>query len=240
MLEIVTFTGVDAATDLDRLEELAQRYRWTEFGVLVGSQTPKRSGVAANPIFPPLEILDELRKRLPDDRLALHLCGRYAREALVMHAASTLPAMCEGFGRVQINLHGDVDAPERISAHQDRIVAAAERLPCTSVIIQHRGDWSTVPVSHPLVEYLFDRSEGRGEEGFEHWPPPPAMERVGYAGGIGPDNIDLAIEFAQRHRERPIWIDMERNVRTDGYWLDLDRVEAVCRRVDVSGTAARP
>ena len=75
MLELVTFTGVDAHTDLTELARIANEYPRAEFGVLVGSQT---SG--DNPIFPPLEIVWELRN-LHGVNTALHLCGKYARMA---------------------------------------------------------------------------------------------------------------------------------------------------------------
>ena len=39
MLELVTFTGVDAHTDLTELARIANEYPRAEFGVLVGSQT---------------------------------------------------------------------------------------------------------------------------------------------------------------------------------------------------------
>ena len=98
-----------------------------------------------------------------------------------------------------------------------------------SVILQHRGPWSEIPVDHPRIEYLFDLSEGRGEEGFEHWPDPPEDRRVGYAGGLGPHNITRALEFAKGHPKARIWFDMERNVRDQDYRLDLDMVREVCR-----------
>ena len=98
-----------------------------------------------------------------------------------------------------------------------------------SVILQHRGTWSEIPTDHPRIEYLFDLSEGRGEEGFEHWPDPPEDRRVGYAGGLGPHNVTKALEFAKGHPKAKIWFDMERNVRDQDYHLDLDMVREVCR-----------
>ena len=60
--------------------------------------------------------------------------------------------------------------------------------------------------------------------------------RVGYAGGIGPNNIDQALTFANQHPDAPIWIDMERNVRTSDNWFDLDKVRAVCEQVSKWGS----
>lgn len=233
MIEIVTFTGVDVMTDFERLEDLSQQYPWAEFGILVGTQTGKD-----HPIFPPLEIVDVLRTVLPAERVAVHLCGRYARESMAPLRLFDVFGVTAGFGRIQVNLHGDEYDPSQIVPTAESLTSMAKHADAHTIIVQHRGDWDTVPVQHPRVEYLFDRSEGSGQEGFQHWPAPPDHMRVGYAGGIGPHNISKAIAFAERHRERPIWLDMERNVRTDDYWLDLNLVEKVCRKVDEAGIAS--
>ena len=84
-------------------------------------------------------------------------------------------------------------------------------------------------MDHPRIEYLFDLSEGRGEEGFERWPDPTGDRRAGYADGLRPRNIRRALEFAARHPEYRTWFDMERNVRDAHYRFDLDKVREVCR-----------
>ena len=53
--------------------------------------------------------------------------------------------------------------------------------------------------------------------------------RVGYAGGIGPHNISTAMDFVDLHPRAHIWLDMESQVRTPAWWLDLQKVRAVCR-----------
>ena len=237
MLEIVTFTGVDARTDLGRLQEIAAQYPWAEFGILVGSQT--YATACHNPIFPAIRTVHELRSRLPSRQLAIHLCGWFARQAN-KDQWSNLPlmAMSAGFGRIQVNLHGDIEHPHYIRVNTEAMTVVAQDWGADRVIIQHRQDWTSVPVKHPRVEYLFDRSEGGGTESFDSWPAPPSGMRVGYAGGLGPHNIDRAIRFSMQHQDRPIWLDMERNVRTTDYWFDLDRVAHVCRRVEESGATS--
>ena len=237
MLEIVTFTGVDENTDLGRLQEIAAEYPWAEFGILVGSQTCATA--CHNPIFPAIGTVHELRSILLSRQLAIHLCGWFARQAN-QPQWSNLPlmAMCAGFGRIQVNLHGDVEHPDYIQVNPEAMIAVAQDWGPSSVIIQHRQSWASAPVKHPRVEYLFDRSEGGGTESFDSWPAPPCDMRVGYAGGLGPNNIDQAIRFAIQHQDRPMWFDMERNVRTPDYWFDLDRVAEVCRQVEQSGIAS--
>ena len=81
------------------------------------------------------------------------------------------------------------------------------------------------------LEYLYDKSGGRGQSSFHQWPEPSGtLERMGYAGGIGPDTIDNALKFVERYPEHRLWIDMENRVRTEDGYLDLDKVRQVCER----------
>ena len=130
---------------------------------------------------------------------------------------------------MQVNLHEDVENPTRVRVAATMVQRFAGQTGTRSVILQHRADWNEIPVDHPKIEYLFDLSEGRGEEGFEHWPDPPEGRRVGYAGGLGPHNIKTALEFAARHPDARIWFDMERNVRDRDYRFDLGKVREVCQ-----------
>ena len=222
MIEIVTFTGVDEGTDLREIQEIAGKYPRVEFGVLIGSQTK----VQNSPIFPPVETVRALRD-LRGVNTALHLCGTLARQAAGEEPMGPgLMPLATGFGRVQVNLHGDPDNPARVRLDLLKTTDLAERT--GSVILQHRGPWADIPLDHPNVEYLFDLSEGAGMESFELWPEPPPGRRAGYAGGIGPRNIRRALEFADRRPEARIWLDMERNVRTPDYRFDLEKVRDVC------------
>ena len=228
MIEILTFTGVDSETDLLELSSLAGRHPKVEFGVLLGS--------SIDGIFPPLEVIEQL-KRLAKDagfRVALHLCGRYSRSVVDPSAAGNpedLQHICADFGRVQVNLPGRWFKPDRAAESGERVAGFADSIDASRVILQHRGDWSDVPVRHEKVEYLHDRSGGRGIDSFAHWPKPsPRLSRMGYAGGLGPDNIARAVTFASAHPDAALWFDMERRVRRDGL-LDLATVERVCSQV---------
>ena len=226
MIDLVTFTGVDAETSLGRLAELSERYPRVEFGVLVGSQV--------GGIFPTLDVVEGLKERGIGEgfRTALHLCGRYARAAVRPDTSdSALWEMCAGFGRVQVNLHGDWFDPESILVTREGIEAFADRVDAEHVILQHRGGWDTIPSLHEKVEYLFDRSEGGGVVSFADWPEPSLqLPRMGYSGGLGPDNINRAVDFAAAHPEATMWFDMESRIRSAGL-LDLGAVESVCRQV---------
>lgn len=229
MLEIVTFTGVDSTTELAKLTDISKRYPIAEFGILVGTRTSRADGG----IFPALDLVERFRDHCAANgiRSSLHLCGEWSRSAL--GRSDVLPylqvlELAKGFGRLQINLHGDFFGSEWIEPRKASVLAFVEDVRCDQVILQHRLAWSEIPVTHEKVEYLFDRSGGRGETAFHLWPEPPAGsgERFGYAGGIGPAHIHLACNFIRQYPDHRLWIDMEGRIRRLG-WLDLDAVEEV-------------
>ena len=231
MLEILTFTGVDTQTDLGELLAVASDYPLVEFAILVGTETGQD-----NRIFPPLNVVDQLRSQSAHLRTAVHLCGRYARAVMSGRpAADEALAVSHGFGRVQVNLHGDWFDPAQIPVSSPAVTEFADALQIAgeahSVILQHRGTWDSTPVHHPRVEYLFDLSEGAGIESFSSWPEPPASGRAGYAGGIGPHNIAQAMDFIHRYHNSPMWLDMESQVRDSSYHLDLRKVRSLCEAV---------
>jgi hypothetical protein len=77
---------------------------------------------------------------------------------------------------------------------------------------------------------LFDLSHGQGILP-EQWPDTLPNIKCGYAGGLGPDNLeDQIISIEQKSGDTPIWIDMETKVRTDREDLglsifDMNKVE---------------
>lgn len=233
MIDKITFTGVDNRTPLMELIDLADQYPRAEFAVLVGNQTNRNE----NRRFPNLSTVRDLRE-LGEMGLntSLHLCGRFSRAVVTGEGPSEeIYELCEGFGRVQLNLASRIFAPSRRAGPVAAVKRFARRFATgsRSVILQHRSEWSDVPFGHPAVEYLFDRSGGRGQAAFAHWPTPPrdSVERLGYAGGIGPDNIEDAMEFAGRYPKKLLWFDMETRVRCEDDWFDLDAIERVCRQV---------
>ena len=53
---------------------------------------------------------------------------------------------------------------------------------------------------------------------------------MGYAGGIGPHNIERVLAFAARWPDTDLWFDMESNMRDNGLF-DTSRVDAVLGKV---------
>ncbi|WP_454021235.1 hypothetical protein [Azospirillum sp. Marseille-Q6669] len=204
--EFITFTGLDARTDLARALHIATVYP-VEFGVLFSES---RQGREAR--YPDRGTITHIVcAGFP--RLAAHLCGAHARRIM---GGTPTGLHLTPFRRVQVN-HPSPDAGA-IGREMEEWGGP-------------RGIAQTRDLEFPAgtaVDWLFDRSAGEGRAPDE-WPQHPGGNRlVGYAGGIGPGNVTEVLRKIAA--TGPYWIDMETAVRPDD-WLDLDKVEAVCRAV---------
>jgi len=230
--EFVTFTGLDYATDLDRVEELSHRYP-VEWGVLFSGSRAGRE-----PRYPATEVIQRFRAR--GLRMAAHLCGDYARRALCVPTMNETAEQVEGFSRVQVNYAPNPQHwPElRVGTGMTLGFEEAGRFAdCVGrpVILQSRSvrnwpDITRLPVAaqHHL-HFLYDLSGGRGKAPAK-WPLHPGGPKlVGYAGGLGPHNVASVVQAVGAGG--PYWLDMESGVRTEQDLLDLDRVQQVCAAV---------
>lgn len=202
----ITFTGIDAKTDFQRCLELSKRYP-IEWGVLFGGRLGKNR-------YPDEETLNRFES-YPVTR-SMHLCKDDAKR---FNDGFQVPRI-HMFDRIQVNMVSDAyDLNELtyMSGHFGK-----------PVILQHRTMEFPNPIG--MIQYLFDKSGGKGITPTE-WPKQKPEHRnhlVGYAGGINPDNVldVIASLDAQNY-----WLDMESGVRDADDWLDLDKVEEVCRAV---------
>lgn len=200
----LTFTGIDAQTNLMQARELSLTYP-IEWGVLFSEE---RQGKENR--YPSMEAIEYM---LSEDAMnfSAHLCGRYAKAAM---AGEDLDLNLSRFQRTQIN---------HISPDQGKALAFAAPRKLTP-IIQVRD------LEFPDDEgcaMLFDRSGGRGTLATE-WPRHPGDRMVGYAGGISPETINDVL--AAVDSSGPYWLDMETGLRTDDLF-DLDKCEAVAKAV---------
>ena len=206
----LTFTGVDEYTDLGRLRRTGEKNPHVEFGVLAGSSTGKE------PRFPRAEWIRILLGAAP--RTALHVCGRLSRAVMDGDYEEVLET-ARGAGRIQVNA---------AAYRMDRIAGLADAAG-REVILQLR----TAPPAHGPAgaAFLWDRSGGRGVQGFEAWPETPAGVKIGYAGGVDPGNAAEAAALVRRIGGPGAWIDAESGVRSkdgsDRFLLDeVDRIIA--------------
>jgi hypothetical protein len=225
--KFITFTGIDARTDVERVEYLSMTYP-VEWGILFSERNQGK--VNRYPALTDLIHLmgsPILNKGL---NLSAHICGRYSRT--IMEQGADIPIeffLRAGFARTQINVadgetmvHGDI-RPERAADF-------AKAIRADKAIVQCRGNFP----DDPRVDWLFDVSGGAGIQP-KSWDAHALTSSAfcGYAGGIGPDNVvDILERISWTHPEgKPFWIDMEGNIRNDADWLDLDKCEAVLRAV---------
>lgn len=227
---LVTFTGIDEFTDPETIAALSERYPRAEFGILVSGH----SGDSSHCRYPAISTVEWWKDYGAecDIPMALHLCGNWSRDVMGGVSDRTLE-LCGGFGRVQVNA-GSYDL--------ERIAEFTEKADCGSVILQHRDVFvHDMPIVSDKVDYLHDMSGGRGIADFSRWPAPVNESiRHGYAGGVGPANIQEALKALSGYVNAGfrIWLDMESGVRDRSDVFDPDRalavLEAVFERSDQS------
>lgn len=215
----VTLTGPDDNTDVDRLIALKRKYS-VEFGILFSANQQ------GNGRYPSLAFIEHLYGR--GLALSAHICGRYAREIAKDGDSADLrktPFSLEGmWQRVQINLPSDAKVSNEGIRNFAYSVGAVP-------ILQSRGKFP----KNQDVNWLYDPSGGTGRES-SGWPDSSDNRAFcGYAGGIGPQNVEQVVNTLQPLvRSQNYWIDMETKVRTDDKF-DLDKVESVLETVYPGG-----
>ena len=224
-LKHITFTGIDARTDIDVLKELQQKYPIAEFGVLASYHFSENGNRYLDP-----ELISKLRDC--NLNLALHLCGRAAHDAAVSDWAKVNGMLCDNlylFKRCQLNIAGRDDNPIALSVSpivgQETIVQQKD--------LEHISLFRNTLKSYPFYEtfsVLLDASGGRGID-----TPIQILKgkvKVGYAGGINPDNVAEKLTYLMSNSEvGDFWIDMESGVRTDD-WFDVTKVRRVLEICD--------
>lgn len=205
--EFITFTGADDMSDVGEMMMLSMHYR-IEWGILL---SPSRQG--SDPRYPGGEALS--RFAWSGLRLAAHLCGNYSHNIMEHGEIALHPPIDLGiFQRIQVNHHH----------------------PQMAQIIKFRNGWGKMRCiaqtraeifpRDTSIDWLFDASCGSGITPTA-WPAYPGR-LVGYAGGIGTDNV--ADVIGQIDASGPYWIDMESGARTNNRF-DLCLCQKVCEAV---------
>lgn len=219
----VTITGADDQVDPATLLTLSRRYPFVEWGILVS-----RSNTGA-PRFPSETWQNKLLamcQSVPWFRLSVHLCGEWARDLL---AGGTQWLEDSGWRllkraqRIQLNGNTSLDQVDPgfrrrltrdLASHQ--VILQDAGYPRERIIDLRAAGFDVVP--------LFDHSGGRGLIP-NQWPLPLPDILCGYAGGLGPETLPIELpRLGSTVGSAPIWIDMERRVRTDDNRLDLAKV----------------
>lgn len=215
-LQHITFTGIDAKTDISALREIQREFPLAEFGVLTSYHWDENGNRYLDPA---------LMKSFayPDINLSLHVCGSAAHDAAVglwNKIKNLTQQNFHLFKRVQLNIAGRKDNPARLAStpnnHTELIV---QQIPGNTSLFGYSA-WLPGKVS-----MLLDESGGRGiDTPLEVW---PSTSKIGYAGGFNPDNVGDKLAYLMENvRQGEFWIDMESGVRTDD-WFDINKVEKV-------------
>jgi hypothetical protein len=222
MLDRITFTGADDSINPKLLAQLSVRYPFVEWGILVSAS---RYGSPRFPSHQWLMKLAYLHESYQQMNLSLHLCGQLVRDMLGTKKGLTASGIGPfgSFSRMQLNTHAvkhevNVEDLPSLKGFEKQVIfqfdEVNEDIFNSSVIGK---DWTAV---------LFDLSHGAGVLP-ESWPKPLKGVYCGYAGGLGPGNLEEQIGKIQEVAGRTkFWVDMETRVRTkDDKLFDLDLVE---------------
>ncbi len=206
----VTITGADDGVNHHDLAKLSEEFPFVEWGILFSE---KRKG---SPRYPSNEWIDGLLAH-EIRRTSIHLCGYAARSTM---QGSYGWIRSDVFGRTQIN------------GFTPGYVEGLRRIDGASLILQCRREEHLEAVARDAAylqaDVLFDPSGGRGLRRQDRWPSTPPGCRMGFAGGIGPDNVQGVL--SELGRREGAWIDMESGVRTDNEF-DLSKVRSVLHQV---------
>lgn len=182
----ITVTGADEQTDI---RSLAQ---WNcEIGILYTATPEGRSR------YPSYDWIAEVAPLLP--RLAIHVCGRKARAELLNEY------LCIARFAQRIQVNGLIPAKD--------VEKICEIYHPRTIITQHsfnnRHLLDVGAINHAI---LVDGSGGRGVSP-DRWERPTTTKAVGFAGGLGPDNLSRELEKIKAVASGDWWVDMEGKLR---------------------------
>jgi phosphoribosylanthranilate isomerase len=247
-LRALGFCGADDSVHPNFLAIISHAYPLVEMGVLF---RPDKQGQPRYASIEWVKQLSAVALRMGENghhmKLAAHLCGTHVNDVLNGADAFLTQLTAWSFRRVQINATevNGVDT-SRLAESVPAVAALMKRHPQLEFILQKNEEtrplweglllYSTDEGGFPSnVSMLVDESKGTGVTATS-WPSPPDNYELGYAGGIGPDNIQkILVDVAEAGQGRAIWIDMEsslRSIKNDKDVFDLDRcyqvIEAAC------------
>jgi hypothetical protein len=189
----ITLTGADEYTNIEQLIDLVNRFPAVEVGLLYTATPEGRNR------YPSRDWLRRAAAALTE-RVAIHVCGGGARQELL---SGNLSDLTRHAPRVQVN--------GRVAIAEAEVLA---RLVGTLITQHNESNLPLLEVHARNHALLIDASGGRGLSP-QSWEPPATEKLVGFAGGMGPEN--LAAEYARIYpvSKEGAWVDMEGKLRVD-------------------------
>jgi hypothetical protein len=230
----VTITGADDSTDISQMIALSHEFPFVEWGILVSdSQEGSYRFPSRNWINNLIAATAPINRRNEEKVICFstHMCGMWVRHLLIGELDwNEVPNIVRCSERIQINTHSSYHA------YLEDFFKNLKDVPGPSEYI---FQWDNVNnnLAYELLDHfgpgnvnvsaLFDTSGGAGKLP-ECWPEDPLNIPVGYAGGLGPDNVVEQLKLIRKSAQQDFWIDMERRVRTeDDSTLDMTKVRKV-------------
>lgn len=201
--DLITLTGADERTSVKQLEELVSGDARVEIGLLYTASPENRYR------YPSRDWLASTAAAL-SGRCAIHICGGTARKQFL---AGDLHDVVSHAARIQVN--GVVQEEDAFALAQ-RTQGRNQEL-IFQLNAANRGLLANASIS---ASFLVDSSGGRGLSP-EHWVKPQTANRVGFAGGLGPDNLLAELTRIALVASPGAWVDMEGKLRRDD-WFDIN------------------
>lgn len=223
-----TFTGLDEKFSIEDFSILSQQYPFLEWGILYS--TSENSNISSNR-YPSQKWFEHHIAEISDIAkktgvsLALHVCGKESLN-LIAQNNPFLDFLLPHFNRVQINFCYK-------NKQKEQLLSLFENHSEINFITQQNFTNKDLIQDIPDVKnhhLLFDSSGGRGVLE-QSWPMPIRTKLCGYAGGLGPENIELELDNIDLTAGfSDYWIDMESKIRTQE-WLDFQKCRIVAKTV---------
>ena len=233
-MKICTLTGVDETTPLIELAVIADLYPHVEWGFLY---SPKRAGTPGR--YPSVERIERALTEVPKYvRMALHICGIGVPQLLEGEpvVSRLVEQIAARGGRVQLNFNA---ADGEVNLDELRLVI--ESNPGVSFITQHNPSNQRVTqhlLALPNHAVIFDASGGRGVIP-PSWPAPLALTPCGYAGGLGPETLEVQLKLIHKAAgDADYWVDMEGKLRDVHGRFDL-RAARNCLELTLESMASQ-
>jgi hypothetical protein len=229
----ISISGADDGVDPVDLLKLSVEFPFVEWGILYSE---KRQGT---PRYPSPEWRENLiglmlnTARGKNLHLALHLCGQAARDVFEGRPSRWFAKkdFHAPYERVQLNGFTPYKDDIRLDLEVLKFCPCEFIVQCADSEQLKIVDDFAVKNNLQFLNALFDPSGGRGIRNDEWQHPHTKQIAVGYAGGIGPDNVADVISriLAKPTTDRleTCWIDMESRVRTPDDTFDLKLVREI-------------
>lgn len=239
-IQYLTLTGADDSIDPVELVKLSKQYPYIEWAILISAE---REGTSR---FPTRQWRHEFHKLSQYTNKSAHLCGREVLTRL-SEEDGELGIEMKDYQRIQLNFNAKHTSEQLLGKLIQATTSgfytqhSGQRIKFITQYNQPNQDITTrfidahrlQPDAHHI---LFDASGGLGRTP-ESWPTPISNKLCGYAGGLGPSNIEqelININFLIRQQvnqgDKRLWLDMENNLRTNEAF-DLNKVIEVAEKV---------